>query len=120
MGLLDGGLQQAFGAAFGRLLLDGRHSRIVEARDNKGNVTGAVTKVQSVKGFRQAMSQEMREAGYAETAAQLLVMQTYEGRVLDEVLRGDKVTLDGRWVVGDVHSDPAHTHWVLWVTRDAE
>ena len=115
---LEGGLQQMFGAAFGGILLDGRHYSRVETRDDGGNVTSAVRKVQSVKGYRQSMTQAMRDAGYADTSAQLVIMQTYDGRVLDPIARGDKITLDGKWVIGNISPDPAHATWTCWVTID--
>lgn len=117
MGLLDGELQQMFGAAFGGIVLEGRHYHKMETRAANGDVERTVTKVQSVRGFRAQMSRAMREAGYSETSAQLIVLQTYEGRVVDTPVRQDTFALDGDWVVGNVDTDPAHTHWILWVTR---
>jgi hypothetical protein len=118
MGLLDGGLQQMFGAAFAPQLLDGRHYKSVETRDTKGNVTSAVTKVQSFKGYRQSMSKAMREAGYAPDTGVLLVLQVFEGRQLVRPNRNETALLDGTtWVVGDlIDEDAAHVAWVFAVT----
>ena len=118
MGMLDGGLQQMFGAAFSGILLEGRHYRKTEARDNKGNVTGTVQKVQSVRGYRQGMTQAMRDAGYADDSAVLLILQTYDGRVIDTPVRGDVISLDGRWVAGDIDHDAAHVAWAVAATRE--
>jgi hypothetical protein len=117
VGLLDGDLQQMFGAAFGGVVLEGRHYHKTTTRQPNGDVDSEVTKTQSVRGFRMSMNQAMRDAGYADTSARLIILCTYEGRVLDPLYRGDMVRLDGDWVVGNIDSDPAHTHWVLWVTR---
>ena len=117
MGLLDGDLQQMFGSAFGGVVLEGRHYHKAKTRAPNGDVTAEVTKAQSVRGFRMSMSQAMRDAGYADTSARLIVLCTNEGAVIDPFARGDLVRLDGDWIVGNIDHDPAHTHWVLWVTR---
>lgn len=117
MGLLDGDLQQMFGAAFGGVVLEGRHYHKTKTRALNGDVTAEVTKTQSVRGFRMSMTQGMRDAGYSETSARLIVLCTYDGKVIDEFYRDDMVRLDGDWIVGNIDHDPAHTHWVLWVTR---
>jgi hypothetical protein len=113
MGLLDGGLQRMFGAAFGTVLLDGRHYHKTESRvEANGDVAAPVTKVQSIKGYRETTNRR-REEG-ASSAMRILVLQTYEGRQIDPIVRGDDVMLDGvRMTVGDIDEDPAHTHWVL-------
>jgi hypothetical protein len=118
MGMLDGGLQTMFGAAFGGLLLEGRHYRKAEVRDAKGNVTATVQKTQSIKGYRQSMTTAMREAGYADDSALLLILQTYEGRVIDQPLRGETISLDGRWIAGDIDHDAAHVAWVVAASRE--
>jgi len=118
MGLLDGDLQQMFGAAFGGVVLDGRHYHRTEERAVNGDVTSTVDKVQSVRGFRSRMTQAMREQGYADTSAQLIILQTYDGRVLSEPARGDRFKLDGNWVAGNIETDPAHTHWIISATVD--
>lgn len=113
MGLLDGGLQQMFGAAFGTVLLEGRHYHKTESRPAaNGDVQAPVTKVQSIHGYRET-SNRLRVEG-SSSAMRLLVLQTYQGRVLNPIVRGDDVLLDGvRMTVGDVDEDPAHTHWLL-------
>lgn len=116
MGLLDHGLQQMFGAAFSGVLLTGRHYHRTESRDNKGNVTAPITKAQSVRGYRQAMTTALREAGFADATAVLLIMQTFDGRVIDRPMRGDTITLDGLWVAGNIDEDAAHVAWVVGVT----
>lgn len=120
MGLLDGDLQQMFGDAFGDLLLEGRHYvRGEPGRDGKGNVTPGVTRVQSVKGYRQNMSTRMREdLGYTDDSAVLLILQTYQGRVIERPARGQRIVLDGDWIAGNVDEDPAHTHYIIPVSRN--
>jgi hypothetical protein len=114
MGLLDGDLQQMFGAAFGGLLLEGRHYHNTEARLANGDATATVTKVQSVRGYRDVTrNRRQGDEGAADTV-RMLVLQTYDGQVLTPIVRGDVVQMDGvRMTIGDVDEDPAHTHWLL-------
>jgi hypothetical protein len=114
MGMLDGGLQQMFGAAFGTLLLSGRHYHRTETRNDAGDVTGTVTKVQDIHGYREITSnRRLGDQGSGNTL-RMLVLQTYNGRALDPIARGDVLALDGlRMVVGDWDEDPAHTHWLV-------
>ena len=119
MGLLDGGLQQMFGAAFAPQLLEGRHYRRAETRDDKGNVTSAITKVQSFRGYRQDMSQRMRDdLGDPPQTSVLLILQTYEGAVIGKPQRNEHVRLDSAdWVLGDLISeDAAHVAWIFAAT----
>jgi hypothetical protein len=118
MGLLDGGLQQMFGAAFAPQLLEGRHYRRAEVRDNKGNVTATVTQAQSFRGYRQGMTKAMVAAGYAPNTAVLLVLQVYEGQPIPAPKRGETVRLDGTdWILGDlIDEDAAHVSWLFAVT----
>lgn len=118
MGLLDGGLQQMFGAAFSGILLEGRHYHRVEERNKAGDVTAAVDRVQSIRGYRQTMTQQWRDAGFADAEAVLLIMQTYDGRVITPIERHDRIKLDGTWVAGNIDEDAAHAAWVVGVTRD--
>jgi hypothetical protein len=120
MGLLDGGLQQMFGAAFAPQLLDGRHYKRTETRDNKGNVTGTVARTQSFKGYRENMSKAMRDMGYAPETVVLLILESYQGRVIETPTRGDVAQLDGqRWVLGDlVDEDAAHVAWRFAATPE--
>lgn len=120
MGLLDGGLQQMFGAAFAPQLLDGRHYKRVESRDAKGNVTSTITRVQSFKGYREGMTKAMRDAGYDPTTATILMLQTYEGRIIEKPLREETVKLDGvMWVLGDlIDEDAAHVAWRFAATPE--
>lgn len=113
MALLDGGLQQMFGAAFGAVLLDGRHYHKTTSTLPNGDASAPVTKVQSIKGYREDTKNRRREEGSG-NAMRMLVLQTYEGRVIDRVVRGDVVQLDGlRLVVDDVDEDAAHAGWML-------
>ena len=119
MGLLDGELQKMFGAAFGTILLDGRHYRKTETRDAKGNVTGTVTQVQTIKGYRETKrTNDQLEKSFADDAGILLILETYQGRVISPPQRGDVVDLDGRWVIGDFNEDAAHASWVCEITRE--
>lgn len=120
MGLLDGGLQQMFGAAFAPQLLDGRHYKRTEERDVKGNVTATVTKVQSFKGYRQVNAKILRDLGYAPTTAVLLILQVYEGRQIDKPQAKETAKLDGiTWVLGDlIDEDAAHVSWLFAATPE--
>ena len=120
MGLLDGGLQTMMGAAFAPQLLEGRHYQRAESRDLKGNASAAVTRVQSIKGYREGMSHAMREAGYPANTARLLILQTYQGRVIAKPNREDRVKLDGvTWVLGDlIDEDAAHVAWRFAATPE--
>jgi hypothetical protein len=114
MGLLDGGLQQMFGAAFGTLLLEGRHYRYTESRAPNGDVSAPLTKVQSVRGYRETTRNRRSGDEGSGDAIRFLVLQTYDGRVIDPVQRGDVVAIDGlRIRVADSDEDAAHTHWLI-------
>lgn len=115
MGLLDGGLQAMFGAAFGTLLLEGRHYHVTESRPaSDGDVDAPVTKVQSVKGYREVTRNRRNGDEGTGNAMRLLILQTYDGRVIDPIRRGDVIAIDGlRLRVGDTDEDAAHTHWLV-------
>lgn len=114
MGMLDGGLQQMFGAAFGTLLLEGRHYHVTEDRSDNGDVSAAVTKAQSVRGYREVRSNRRSGDEGASNAYRFLILQTYEGKVIDPLARGDVLAIDGaRVVIGDLDEDAAHTHWLV-------
>jgi hypothetical protein len=114
MGLLDGDLQAMFGAAFGGLLLEGRHYHKTETRADNGDVTATVTKVQSVSGYREVTRNRRGGDEPSTRTMRFLVLQTYQGRVLNELARGDELALDGlRIVIGDIDTDPAHAAWIV-------
>lgn len=119
MGLLDGGLQQMFGAAFGTLLLEGRHYQNSQTFAANGDVSEVVIKTQSVKGYREITNDRMRALGYSDRDARLLILQTYQSRAITAPKRDDIVLMDGlRWVCGDIDEDAAHTHWIIKATRE--
>lgn len=114
MGLLDGDLQRMFGAAFGSLLLEGRHYHNTQTRSANGDVGATVTKVQPFKGYRETTVTARRGDEGSASTMRMLVLQSYEGKPLDPIEPGDVLALDGvRMVVGQpVVEDAAHTHWV--------
>lgn len=120
MGLLDGGLQAVFGAAFAGVYLDGRHYQKAKSFDTKGNATGAVTKVQSVKGYRERKTDAMRAAGFADNESLLMILQTYDGLPIEKPKRESLIALDGRWIVGDIEADPANVYWAIRATRESD
>lgn len=114
MGLLDGGLQQMFGAAFGTLLLEGRHYHLTETRASNGDVTATVTKVQSIHGYREVTRDRRNGDEGAGQSYRFLILQTFDGRVIQPIARGDLIALDGLRVrLGSSDEDAAHTHWLV-------
>lgn len=114
MGLLDGDLQRMFGAAFGTLLLEGRHYHKTKTPAENGDMSATVTKVQAFRGYRDnTMTARRGDEGNAKTV-RVLVLQSYDGRPLDPIVPGDVLKLDGLTItVGNpVVEDAAHTHWV--------
>jgi hypothetical protein len=121
MGVLDGGLQAIFGAAFSAVYLDGRHYQKAKAFDTGGNATGTVIKVQSVKGYRERITDAMRAAGFADNESLLMILQTFDGLPIEKPLRTSVILLEGqRWIVGDIDEDPAHVYFAIRVTRESD
>ncbi len=120
MGLLDGSLRQMFGAAFGTVLLNGSHFARTETVATNGDVTSVLATVaQPVKGYREQTTDRMRELGYTDSEARLLILQTYGGAIVTAPNRDDVIDLDGvRWICGDIGEDAAHTHWTIRATRE--
>lgn len=121
MGILDGGLQAIFGQAFSGVYLDGRHYQKRKDFDDSGNASGTVIKVQSVKGYRERVTDAMRAAGYADNESVLMILQTFDGLPIDKPMRESVIAIDGgRWIVGDDSEDPAHVYWAFRVTRESD
>lgn len=119
MGLLDGGIQAEFGAAFGAVYLDARHYRRKQTAADNGDITGTVEKVQSVKACRDTTSDRMRaDLGFTDKDARLFVLQAYNGRAVDAPGKEDRIRLEGvDWIVGDVDEDVARSHWIIRAAR---
>jgi hypothetical protein len=108
-----------FGAAFAGILLDATLYRRTQTEGDNGDVTSSLSAGEPVKGYREATTDRMRrELGYSDREGRLLVLQVFSGAVVPAPKRGDEIDLDGtRWVIGDMDSDPARTHWLIRATR---
>lgn len=114
MGLLDGGLQRVFGAAFGGVYLQGSLSRAQsKGRDEFGDQVDGTPASIPIRVQVDVYSDVVRaQAGIPQTDAKLLILQI---GLTDKPRAGDKIIL-GRasYVVGDnVTADPANTHWTV-------
>lgn len=112
-GLLDGGLQGVFGAAFGGIYLDATLHRkgLVFASD--GGVSSPGDSDEPVKAHFASVTEAMRQAeGYSERDVALLILQS---GVSAAPTTDDAITLSGqRWAIaGPITEDPARTHWLV-------
>lgn len=121
MGLLDGGLQQTFGAAFASVMLDARHYHKRTDVAGNGDVSRPVIVTQTVKGYAETRSDRLRELGYTDKEARLIVMQTYQGRVVQQPVKNDVILLNGvRWIVGESEADGASAAWLIRAARESD
>lgn len=118
MGLLDGDLQQMFGGALAPLLLEGRHYHKQQEKIANGDMSRTIIKTQGVKAFRETTNSQRRPQEFTDKDARLIVLQTYDGRVIDAPVESDEIKLEGTtWTCGRIVADAANTHWVIEVTR---
>lgn len=111
MGLLDGGLQGIFGAAFGGLYLDGTLQKITYVDDGTGSATEVSTDYE-IKGQIDAANQAMREQdGYSAGDMRIIILQA---DVPVTPNTDHRVILGGKlWNIANIEADPANTHWVM-------
>lgn len=113
MGLLDGGIQAVFGAAFSGLYLDGTLHRDLTTPiyDGKGSIVGyagggdVAVKVQ-VDGATYAMRQS---EGYSEGDVRVIVL----ARGIPAITADMELTArDVRYKIASVEIDPAASHYI--------
>lgn len=114
MGLLDGGLRDIMGAAFGPLYPDGTLLRRVRTEAENGDVSVAVVPV-AVKVQTSSVTEAMRMApGYTERSVKFRVLQAGIGAAptSDDHLATGGVT----WSLSMVAADTAATSWIMMGT----
>lgn len=111
MALLDGGLKNIFGAAFGSIYLDGHLIRVTMTDDGEGGWSEAFA-AYPIKGQTDAVTERMRlNAGYTDGDMRVLVLQAgspVAPLTDDRVILGNEV-----WDVSGIEADPANTHWEM-------
>ncbi len=114
MGVLDGGLQAVFGAAFGGLYLDGWLHRASRTHEANGDLSTSYGD-ERVKVQVDRLTQGQRSAAgdsYTDKDARILVLQVGLLGPVSRPSTDDQVTAGGvRWVVSGIASDPANTYW---------
>lgn len=115
MGLLDGGIEAIFGAAFSGLYLPATLHRdgTVPVYDGEGNITG-YSNAASVACRAQidAANYAMRQAqGFAEGDVRIIVLSSGLGV---EITTDFQITVSGkRWMIASVERDAANSHYIL-------
>lgn len=105
MGLLDGGIQALFGAAFSGLYLDGTLTRLSITEDGQGGGS-TTTSSQPCKVQTDACTQAMREQpGYTSTDVRLLILQAG--------ITGGKIDTDCQ-----VTDGTGRAYKIAWVGQD--
>lgn len=111
MGLLDGGMQGIFGAAFGAVYPSGYLLRTTLTDDGEGGYTTSHA-VHAIKGQVDQASERMRRAeGYTDGDMRVIVLQSgvaVEPNTDDLAILGGKV-----WALSGIQADPAVTHWEM-------
>jgi hypothetical protein len=111
MALLDGGLQNIFGAAFGAIYLDGTLIRVTKTDDGEGGWSEAFA-AHPIKGQVDAVTERMRQsAGYTDGDMRIIVLQAgspVQPVTDDRVILGNSI-----WDVAGIEADPANTHWQM-------
>jgi hypothetical protein len=109
VGLLDGGLQAVFGAAFGVIYLPGEIHRAVRDEADNGDVS--VCWAHSPMRYQpDRITEAMRQAdGFTDKDAAFLILQAG----VDEPDTDCEMTAGGRWAIKSVDADPANTHWII-------
>lgn len=110
MGLLDGGLQAVFGAAFAPIYLAGTLHRASRTEADNGDVTVTWTDA-PIRYQPDKITEAMRRAeGFTDKDAAFIILQS---GVSPAPTTADEITAGGRWAVKSVDADPANTHWVV-------
>jgi len=110
-GLLDGGLQAIFGAAFAPLYLDGTLHRI--GKDADGQVITPVTFTDvPIKGQQDKLKDEQRRDWKIPDRGVLLIV--LQAGVPAAPTDDDEITLAGqRWRISHIDRDPAQAAWTM-------
>lgn len=111
MGLLDGGLQAIFGAAFAPIYLSGTLHRI--GKDGSGAIIKPVAWTDvAIKGQRDDYTDLQRaDWNIPQKAVRLIVLQA---GVPAEPTADDEITLAGRrWRISNISRDPASAAWIM-------
>lgn len=115
MGLLDGGLANVFGAAFGAVYLPATLHRYTQPELDDGGSpvdgSGGWTNI-ACRAQRDAATERMRRAeGFSESDVRLLVLAaSFSGGISTD----DEVTVAGtRYAIESVDMDPAGAYWEL-------
>lgn len=120
MGLLDGGLQAVFGAAFGPMFLDGTLHTMTETPDGQGGYTSVNADV-PIKVMVETYSQQYRQRNSIPVNdVRLIVLQLGTGSAIPEITLSSEITVNGiqgnpsiRYTLHDREQDPARAAWTL-------
>lgn len=115
MGLLDGGIEAIFGAAFSGLYLPATLHRdgTEPVYDGSGNITGYSDAADiSCRAQVDGATYAMRQAeGYAEGDMRIIVLSS--GLTVD-ITTDFQITVSGkRWSIASAERDAANSHWIL-------
>lgn len=117
MALLDGGLQRIFGTALGGVYLRGTLIR----EDRIEDEDGGFQKYLRTKGVRyqfDTVTEAMRNAGYTERDARVLILQLDQhGCALERPTSDAQLLAQGvYWALSEIEGDPGSTHWAARAT----
>lgn len=111
MGLLDGGMAQAFASIFGGVFLDATLYRWSTVSDGKGGGTSGFDAGTAVKAQLDQATQAMMQAdGYVDTDQRILVLASGVAPIStdDEIM-----VARTRWMIASVSRDPAGAYYEL-------
>ncbi|MBI1179107.1 MAG: hypothetical protein GC201_01015 [Alphaproteobacteria bacterium] len=108
MGLLDGGIQSVFSAAFGQLYLDATLHRVTIQDDGTGSYT-TVESDEVVRAQVEVATWAMRQAdGYSDGDVRVLILAAG----VDRPKTDDQITVRGvRWSLSNIGMDPAASYY---------
>jgi len=116
VGLLDGGLQSVFGAAFAPLYLPGTLHKQTRTDGDDGDVTVTWSDI-PIRYQPDKVTEAMRQAeGFTDRDAAFLILQAgVEQFNTDAQLTAKQAPAEPerRWLVRSCETDPAGTHWVV-------
>jgi len=114
MGLLDGGIEAIFGAAFGGLYLPATLNYAgTPIEDSEGNVTGHTGPGSwSCRAQVDDATWSMRQAdGYVDGDQRIIVLSAGLATAINTDMT---ITVSGKtWMIESVQRDAANSHWVL-------